>query len=354
MQTPQRNPPKLLSRRLAVSLCSVLVVGLCVWGSAFFWSPLPRGAYPVVSTAQWAGRNPRYPQYAPFRWMPNGDLAHLEMSANGLLQVCYQKMHASGPVGGMRRGPEIPLGRLASTFAPSPDEKWVAYLQLANTGQYRTALVSADGKTPPTAPPIGEYFSGWLPDSRSFLCITTMAPLVLKVYHLDSSPTETIPPALQVDMPTPLSTLPRGPDFLIGGRFYQPLRTGGLAMNYPTMTMRSFQGSQPSVVQRTWQASVPLDMEFGYATVSPDNQRLLWLTAIVKPSLFTQWLTRLFPARMKVSPARSSYYLSDLHGQNMHRILDDRRGRTYSLAWTPDSKHLSFVYNEQLYLIPVD
>jgi hypothetical protein len=40
----------------------------------------------------------------------------------------------------------------------------------------------------------------------------------------------------------------------------------------------------------------------------------------------------------------------------MHPILTNALGGTMRLnaVWTPDCKHLSFVYQNQLYLVPID
>ena len=57
-----------------------------------------------------------------------------------------------------------------------------------------------------------------------------------------------------------------------------------------------------------------------------------------------------------MSPVLWRFFVSDLHGDHRHRILTDGIGASedIDLRWTPDSKHLSFLSHNQLYLVPVD
>lgn len=257
MQTTLRRPRKFLSKRLSVQLfCLLTVVVLAFLGKTYLMSPLPRGAYPVLSTSQWADRSPDWPHYT---WLGNGDLAFLSMNQHGTFGVCYQKMNSDGPLGEVRNGPELPrdiqVGPYWSgEFFPSPDEQWVAYIRLSNANRdNETVLVSADGKSTHSVPGV---FEVWLPDSRSFLIDSPGLPFSVRVHHLDSPHTETIPGTSATDMPMPISGIVNGPKFLIG----------------------SF--------------AVPSDFMGGTVGTSP--------------------------------------------------------------TWTPDSKHLSFIYKDQLYLVPVD
>ncbi len=164
-----------------------------------------------------------------------------------------------------------------------------------------------------------------------------------------------------------VSTMTDGPNFLIGGRIIH-LPSPGPAASYPSMTLRSFRIAQPGVVQQTWQAQVPKDIEFGTAIASPDNRLLLWSCSTSRHTSLSEWLHRLFSERKIVTVVKTNWFLSDLQGKNMHPILEDVIGNdalfqeddgrtdspTLSFSWTPDSKHLSFLYKRQLYFVPVD
>jgi len=348
MQTQSSTGPRFGSKRRRIALLAGAVVLLVMIGK-YLASPLPRGAYPILSTAGWAGQLNHPSSHV---WLPNGDLAFLQNDAGGMSQVCYQRMDAARPIGPIRRGPELPLNNRFPVFIPSPDEQWVAYMQLTPPGKFQTFVLSSDGKTTHQA---GEYFSGWLGDSRSYLC-RSIQTTGTKVYHVDSPTTETIPGVASWDAPTPLTTCATGTSFLIGGSFFNPIQNAGKPQNYPSMTLRSFSVANPKTLERQWQATVPPNMQFGLAYVSPDNRHLLWYTAKLADSRWSKWLARLNPKWNKGATFEPHYFLSDLNGNHMHPALTNIMGGTVNLnpQWTPDSKHVSFVYNNQLYLVPVD
>jgi hypothetical protein len=350
MQTTPRVPHKCFSKRPSVRiLCLVAVVGFGVWCMTHVFSPLPRGAYPVLSTAPWFGSYLGYPH----QWLPNGDLAYLKTSSYGIPQVCYQKMDASGPVGAVRYGPELPIGSWFDTFSPSPDEQWVAYMQSTSPRSFQTFLLSADGKTTCKG---GECFLGWLADSRRYLCFDYSRARGTKVYHVDSLHQETIWPSGSWNHYVPLTIPTNSPTFVIGLFFDDPAPNPGGRYNAPPMELRSFQLAHPAIVAQTWQINVPPGMNSGTASPSPDNRYLLWNVERLRASPWNAWLGRV-NAKWKIRPTyEKHYFLSDLHGNNMRPVLTNALGGslTFNPTWTPDSKHLSFIYKDQLYLLPVE
>lgn len=356
--TALHSTPRLFSTKLVAVRLGILVVaiGLGVWGKNTFLPPLPRGAYPVLSTLHWAGRISTRSNYPPSRWLPNGDLAYLETNARGMLQVCYQKMSASGPVGEVRHGPELPNGPYSSTFYPSPDEQWVACRMPSAPGPSQFFLLSADGKNTRACAAAGEIFTSWLPNSKGFLAITYTPTYAVKVYSLDSPTGKTLSGPNEWDMPTWVTTVANGKSFLISSRFNKQFPNGGMSGNYPNLTLRSFNLVHPEVAEQRWQAPVPPGVDFGYAYPSPDNQHILWATASMKPSLFVQWFGRFLPVTPQKPTIHVSYFLSDMQGNHRHEILDATSGRGWTIipTWTPDSKHMSFLYKDQLYFVPVE
>jgi hypothetical protein len=352
MQRTSNRPQRRLSKRSLVKrLILTIGVVLSVVCVRTFFPALPAGAYPVLSTARWAKQNAGSMYVPHYRWLANGDLAYLETNARGVLQVCYQKMDARGRVGEIRYGPELPPGPSVNSFLPSPDERWVSYLQLLNAGQYQTVLVSADGKTTRTFP---EILSAWLPDSRGFLFSPTGVAPCLKIEYLDAARTETIP-GPYMRMPISISRLSNGPNFITGSSFFRPTALPGMLPSSPGVTLRSFSTSKPTVPLETWQPSLPPEASFGTAYPSPDGKQLLWTVWMLRTPSWMQWFHRWIPAWRSGGAGKNSYFLSDLRGAHMKPVLSFPVGGANSApTWTPDSKHLSFIYKQQLYLLPVD
>jgi hypothetical protein len=287
--------------------------------------------------------------------MANGDVAYLRKNSNGLFQVCYQPMSATGPMGAVRTGPELPSTAQFGQFYPSPDEQWVAFSQANGRGN-RTVLLSADGKTTRSIGSAGESFSTWLPDSRSFLSLCIQPRPGMKVTHLDTPRTEFIAALTPLEMPSPMFEFANGPDFQIGRYFNNSQPNAGPAGNAPTITVRSFPMSKPDVVRKTWTVPVPPGCQDAVAYVSPDRKHLLWITVTIKPPVTSTWLNGAFGTRSPMPNYETHCYLSDLNGNNRRPIMEDvaRRFGEVSPSWTPDGKHLSFLYQNQLYLVPID
>jgi hypothetical protein len=337
MQTGQRNTRKFLSKRLSVGLLSLLPVVLLVLAGKRFFSPVPWGSYAILSTAHWARLNS--PGYV---WLKNGDLAHLERNGRGRFQVCYQKVDVKGSVSAVCQGPELPVNIYPDDFYPSPDEKWIACTRLPDPSFYKMILVSADGKA---SLPLPATFLAWMPDSHSFVTSGLTSPGPLTVRRFGSHQTETIPGWTPSDAPVPLNSMPDGPNFLVVADVFPP-----------ATTVRSFEISKPGRVQQSWNVPVPQGTDFGSVFASPDNKHLLWAMYTVNPTRWTAWLRRLLPSAQATPEPRVSYFLSDVHGDSMHPILNFFVCEPGGLPplWMPDSKHLSFLYKEQLYLIEVD
>ena len=334
----------------------------------YFASPVPRGAYKVLSTVGWLGQNPNFPDYVPYQWLPNGDLVHLEKGPHGRLQLCYQKTDSEGPTEAPRRGlevppdPYLPQGSTAFKCFSSPDEQWVACTWYSGSSGLQTQLISADGKVSHT---LSQPFLQWLSDSRSFLTQSTALRPTIEVHHLDSPQVEVIQRITFNEGNLPVTNVSNGPDFLIGGRISH-LPNVGSSTNYPTMTLRSFRVAQPDAVPETWQVQAPHDIDYGTVVASPNHRHLLWTVGTFRPTPLSALLHRLLPSHELVTVAKTYRFLSDLQGNHLHTILENttdpsimrsdgtRTDPELSIVWTPDSKHLSFIYQKQLYYVPVE
>lgn len=348
----QIQPQKSVLKR---ALLRLLLLTACVVGTCLAWiylqSPLPVGAYSVLSTAEWVEPN-RY-GVSSYQWLPNGELAYLKRNLRGMIQVCYQKMDMRGPVGPASFGPELPLDIAFQRFFPSPDKQWIAYMHYTAPNVWQTFLLSADGKTTRQG---GEFFSGWLADSRSYLALAYSKQFDTEVYHLDSPQVQTLPNLGPGNTSVPAITLAGAPSFLMASHFANFGQGNGNPQNYPLMTLRLFAMSDPKIAAKQWQAKVPVGMTYGTPLASPDNTHLLWNVGKQNDDLWRYWLGRLNP-RWRQNPTFSTqYFISDFNGEHIHPVLANSLGVTRNVAphWTPDGKHLSFVYQGQFYLVPVD
>jgi hypothetical protein len=124
------------------------------------------------------------------------------------------------------------------------------------------------------------------------------------------------------------------------------------------MTLRSLHLSPREIVQQKWQLQIPAGAEYGSVSASPDNRHLLWSMGMLRqrPSLWVQWLWRLNLDLPRPQHDERRFFLSDLYGDNMHSVLNCPLSGTddFSPLWTPDSKHLSFIYRDQLYMVPIN
>jgi hypothetical protein len=354
MQKNERNPLRFVSKRVSLMLCLLPVTLLGIVGKTFH-SAVPPRAYSVLSTVGWTGVGPQYVKSRPYQWLANGDLAYVERDTHGALQVCYQKMDARGPVGVVRHGPHLPLQATACWFYPSPDEKWIAYLLPGPGNTYQAAVISADGLTTHIIAPARERFIAWLSDSRSFVTRCDVPHPVLNVHHLASTRTETIAGHSTWALPVLMDGSAMSSEFIIGRVLGPPPGLTDVA-DPSIMALRCFRVSQPDAVPQTWRVPVPTDNEWGIGCVSPDHSQILWITEGLHPSAFTQWSTQLIPLWGNTAKMNQRFFISDLRGNNRHRILTNIAGESSGIEprWTPDSKHLSYLDGNQLCLVAVD
>ena len=352
-----RGPHKFHLRRLSVRLfCLLAVVVLGILGLRAILSPLPSGAFPVLSTAEWAERASPTTLHPHYVWLANGDVAYLQKDAQGLFEVRYQKMSDLGAVGKARPGPKLPVEESASPFwgdfFPSPDEQWVAYRPYSDNNQ--TGVVSADGQTRYT---LTVSFESWFSDSRSFVATSTSDVSPWAVHHLDSRRTESIPSMTGFGCVT-VSAMAQGPDLLVGKFARDPRSSVEVEWLDSTMTLRSLHLSPQEIVTQQWPVQIPRGAEYGSVSASPDNRYLLWSMRMMpkRPPIWVQWLWRVNPNWFLPNRTEMRYFVSDIHGGDMHSVLNRSLCGTGDFAplWTPDSKHVSFIYHDQLYLAPID
>jgi hypothetical protein len=355
LNASQRGFSALLSKwRSLWLLCLLTVVTLAAFGWFSFVFRFPRGAYPVLSTVGWSGQTTDFPQATPYQWLPNGDLAHFEKGPHGKLQICYQKMDDRGPVGAVRRGPEILSPTPSENAVLSPDGQWVACQEISASGQPRTVLISTDGKTTRT---LSVVYYAWMPDSRSLLIISTIAPCPLQVLHFGSPHTETLPAATRKYGLIPGLLAPNSPTFLAAGEGPTAQQsTGGPPPLSSTIILQRLDVAHPATILEQWSAARPAGMEHVAVLASMDNRHLFWACERKSTPAVIQRFRNILHLEPTERDSRVSYYLSDLHSGHMQSILASGLDGSMAVSpvWTPDNKHVSFIYKNQFYLLPIE
>jgi hypothetical protein len=95
------------------------------------------------------------------------------------------------------------------------------------------------------------------------------------------------------------------------------------------------------------------------AALSPDGTRIAWLVTGSRSRLpIPVWIARLWPALWRYAAPRSIFalWVSRADGSDMREVGEEdastAKRRPCSLAWTPDGKRLSYLYNDALYAVP--
>jgi hypothetical protein len=110
-----------------------------------------------------------------------------------------------------------------------------------------------------------------------------------------------------------------------------------------------------------WIVPVPEDAASFYCQASPGHDRLLWTVQsnqMPPLTVFTQKLPKPFKQSARY---RCRWMVSDLRGRNMRTISEFEISSLYynrpdliSPQWIPDGKHISFEYQNALYMMPVN
>jgi hypothetical protein len=95
--------------------------------------------------------------------------------------------------------------------------------------------------------------------------------------------------------------------------------------------------------------------------LSPRGDRIAYLIWHTEPDMLPI-LHYILPRKDQLRTSKSSLWVSRRDGSELHEIgacpmhEQDGRGERYPklLHWLPDGKHVSFVYHDSLYTVPID
>ncbi|MCW3098309.1 MAG: hypothetical protein JWL77_3927 [Chthonomonadaceae bacterium] len=114
-------------------------------------------------------------------------------------------------------------------------------------------------------------------------------------------------------------------------------------------------GAPPPMQKRRIQ--MPLGTAMASGDVSPHQQYISYSITVSRVSPVRKWLHRLLPKFDSKPITTEELWISRADGQDMHEIgyVPSEADDIYRLTgtkWLPDDKHLSFYYNNRLYIVP--
>jgi hypothetical protein len=209
----------------------------------------------------------------------------------------------------------------------------------------------------------------WAADSKGFVVIQSFPAFTIQIRNMETkkvhdyrfhSPPMRLP--MRTDVPLFMEDSGRvvcvenGLHFL-PQRASQPIGIPLSFMNAKQMTFSEMNINQTQIPVRSWSLPVPQDATQGHIVPSPQHDRLLW-------EFDTENVPRLDLAIHKVFPQYKVHWHTIERWQTSRMDGKDRksiarfempqgyRGSAPSLQWTPDGKHLSFIYHNALYIAP--
>ena len=128
----------------------------------------------------------------------------------------------------------------------------------------------------------------------------------------------------------------------------------------PFQTIYDFNLNSPDAPARSWTVPIPLDAAHFQGQIAPTHDKILWRVESNRIPFPYSALQHL-PGPLKTKPVYlERWMISDLQGHGMRTIaefqIDDlyfNRPNMISPKWNPDGKHVSFIFQGGLYLLPV-
>jgi hypothetical protein len=340
-----------MKRHKLIWVMVFLIALLFAWRIIASWgmnAPPFRPDQKVLSSLPWNADDEAllYPYANSYAWLSNNTLVFLRRQGNNTFHILKQR------VGVGRSAPPERLGILhnltySALESVSPNGKWLTMTTVNAADDRECLILSVDSGAVRYRCNNQDIYLHWLADSTHFLNYEYRAQK-LNRYSLHSPHPKTIPLSLQ---------LQSVPYFSSQGKYW----AGGMVgFGTPQAKLESgaIGGGKSQVVTLSLPAKTK-DAEL--RGVSPDGTRLLWVRMWDETSWFGE-LRESLTHRGGEPLNHEVWYVTDAHGNNPQTITTYRwRGYRFShgdqarltLKWLPDGKHLSAVYEEALYVVPV-
>jgi hypothetical protein len=330
--------------------CGV-VLGLV--GASVFWSrekSLTERATPVALSPEWSTKYKANEYTDGYQWLDNGQLLFFRERA-GQIEPFRQTILPDG-----RQTTPVSLGlypKYSDHFLSSPQGRYLLYYSKSPIRARRVRVVAMDSTQHTTT--YDSWGSGFLitPDENALVTLLWAGKPTLYRYatHRDRAETVTLPQSTQIGHP--LCFLPDGRLILLNpSRFVRPQNTQPPVLFLMDMKV-------PKQPLQTLPFPPPPAPEIAGFRLSPDGKRILWQTQVKEQNWMTRMMARFRPSspRPETVPFRMTWWVSEMSGGQPRAIASEvRTGSTGfpQMRWTPDSKRLSFVRNNTLYVLPVD
>ena len=351
------------NRRTLFALAAVAAVLLLAFFNTFKRGALHRAA-PVCSIADWQQGYAEFASEASYVWLSDHELLHIQQNnPSGVQIMAYNtQTQRDTPIPGLIY---LYVGRVTSV---SPDGQWVLWnmQKFSSSPVGMAATRCVDGKTARWHLQTDRSEGHWLPDSRHWVAITSIAPGWLRngqpqygtnfsVFCVDH------PGVRMYRVSTPsspgyiLGATPQGKIILNNsysgwgtpGQATPPLSFLEVSLQTHPPTVRAFQVPQPQVPAGR-SAEVLL---------SPRGDRLLWSTSSTRPSNIVGWLSLWTRHSFLGGATTLDIWTCPINGGSPQHIgtwSGQQISFPSAVCWNPDGKHISFTLNGTLQSVSVD
>ena len=351
----QKPRPSRFVRAVRLALFALLPVALIMGGFAF-WLLRQNGdmllahATPLVSTRDWQPKDPRLPAFEPFEWVSDHELLFAKRSAAGsftpfLLDLTTRREQA------LRDPFPRPASRWPTFPTPSPDGKFLLWSQQTRND---TAYILTDrsGKIVRSWQKAPNGGTQWLPDGHRFATRAWVNGREHLYLHTIDSPaieTRALAPGKYFYI--------AGSHFTADGHVFGMAEkiAAGMGTGQRFLVEHDANGAllreSPLVTPGGDRFALPIYF-------SPETNRIVWETSGYPLSPMLRRIWKVLP----FLPIRQNYvrefWISRLDGTSLHlagrQTAANVRNSIGAASVLPDGKRLGFLYQDQLYTVPLN
>ncbi len=320
----------------------------------------------ITQTSGWLVDN-RSASLAPtYYWSAGDAVTYFGRGSDGTPHLFQRTVNGGGKEAQGREGPAVHL-RNGYSGQLSPDGKWFVEWHQNTLRQHIPTFISMEGKQQTEGKPTWAMGGIWTPgEPARLLCGVWRKEAALDVYNPTSGTVEKIafPGLSHFNLPESVDASGeligfKESNFILHYPGYQ-----GVAFhtNYPSIHLDRVSMAHPEAAPEEWKVSVPEEIRQGICLLSPTRDRLLWSGKVeLTPGLLKR-LYGLIPSLKYAQNSDYRWYVSGLHGENIHEIAGYTMHPTPTFTpepysspqWMPDGRHISFIYRNTLYTLPVD